>query len=91
MTYLIILIIKLYRSTLSRILPRACRFTPSCSQYAIDAMKNHGLLKGLALSIYRILRCQPLCSGGWDPVPPRGTRFVDALRYKNLCIGSEHE
>lgn len=48
-----------------------CRFTPTCSAYAIEAIKEHGVLKGTALSSYRLLRCNPFCKGGYDPVPPR--------------------
>lgn len=47
-----------------------CRFTPTCSAYAIEAIREHGILKGTALSSYRILRCNPFCKGGYDPVPP---------------------
>lgn len=49
----------------------ACRFSPSCSQYAIDALRTHGVLAGLALALRRLLRCTPLHPGGFDPVPPR--------------------
>jgi hypothetical protein len=46
-----------------------CRFTPSCSRYAIEAIEKHGALKGLGYAIRRILRCHPFCEGGYDPVP----------------------
>lgn len=46
-----------------------CRFTPTCSVYAITALEKHGALKGTALAVWRILRCNPLCKGGYDPVP----------------------
>lgn len=49
-----------------------CRFTPSCSEYARQALMRHGFLKGTVLSFYRVLRCNPLCAGGADPVPPTG-------------------
>lgn len=49
-----------------------CRFSPSCSEYARQAFMRHGFLKGFALSSYRLLRCNPLCPGGADPVPPKG-------------------
>ncbi len=48
-----------------------CRFTPTCSEYAIEAIRVHGSLKGTVLSIYRVLRCNPLCRGGYDPVPEK--------------------
>lgn len=62
-------IIWLYKKTISPLLPPACRFYPTCSEYAVQALKKHGLIKGLALSIWRILRCNPFCKGGYDPVP----------------------
>jgi hypothetical protein len=51
-----------------------CRFAPTCSQYAIEALETHGLFKGSALALWRIARCQPFCEGGHDPVPPRRER-----------------
>ena len=66
---LLIIIIKFYKLVLSPLLPSACRFYPTCSVYAIDALRRHGLVKGLLLSFKRILRCHPFCEGGYDPVP----------------------
>lgn len=63
--------IRLYQRFLSPLLGQNCRFHPSCSQYAIEALRDHGLLRGSALTVWRILRCQPFCRGGHDPVPPR--------------------
>jgi putative membrane protein insertion efficiency factor len=65
--------IKLYRKFLSPILPQSCRFTPSCSEYALEALEKHGAIKGTILSAYRVLRCNPFCRGGYDPVPDRFT------------------
>lgn len=64
-----IALIRLYQLTLSRILPSTCRFTPSCSSYAVDAFKKHGFVRGAALASRRILRCHPFSKGGYDPVP----------------------
>lgn len=61
--------IRLYQLTLSPLLPRACRFEPTCSRYAALALRRHGLVRGLALTAWRLLRCQPFCEGGLDPVP----------------------
>ncbi|MEZ5698496.1 MAG: membrane protein insertion efficiency factor YidD [Nitrosomonas sp.] len=47
----------------------SCRFTPTCSQYACEALAKHGFLRGMRLSIWRILRCNPWCKGGYEPVP----------------------
>jgi len=64
-----VVLIKLYKLVISPVLPNACRFYPTCSQYAIEALTRYGLFKGGFLSIKRILRCHPFCDGGYDPVP----------------------
>jgi putative membrane protein insertion efficiency factor len=63
--------IRAYQVLLSPMLGRQCRFYPSCSQYALDAIARHGAGKGLLLTAGRIARCNPLCEGGHDPVPER--------------------
>lgn len=67
--------IRLYRHFISPLFPPACRFQPSCSHYAIEAIEVHGPLKGLALAARRLARCHPISwlggSSGFDPVPPR--------------------
>ncbi len=65
----ILLVIKLYRFTVSPFLGCRCRFYPSCSLYAEHAIKEYGILKGIYFSIKRLLRCHPLNSGGFDSVP----------------------
>ena len=67
----VILPIRLYRRWISPMFPPCCRFTPTCSQYTIEAVRTHGILRGLALSCWRILRCNPWSRGGYDPVPPK--------------------
>ena len=69
MARLAVLIIKLYQLTISRLLPNSCRFSPTCSEYAIQALGKHGFFRGSALAGKRILRCNPFCKGGYDPVP----------------------
>ncbi|MBI4565301.1 MAG: membrane protein insertion efficiency factor YidD [Planctomycetes bacterium] len=69
MKYLLILPIRFYQLTISPWLPRVCRFEPSCSRYAIEALRKHGAIKGVWLSIRRLLRCQPFGGSGYDPVP----------------------
>ena len=72
---LLALPILLYRWTLSPLLPRACRFHPSCSAYAVEALETHGPLRGLLLALRRLGRCHPLNPGGLDPVPPAPGRI----------------
>lgn len=62
-------VIWLYRVTLSWALGRHCRFYPTCSQYGLDAYRTHSTLRATWLTGYRILRCNPFCKGGYDPVP----------------------
>lgn len=68
---LLILLIKFYQKILSPLCPGVCRFRPTCSQYMIDALRTHGIVKGLYLGIRRILRCHPWGGSGYDPVPPK--------------------
>ena len=62
-------LVRLYQLVISPMLPRSCRFFPSCSQYMIDAITIHGPVRGIWMGVKRILRCQPLCKGGFDWVP----------------------
>lgn len=71
--------IALYRRVISPALPRRCRYEPTCSAYAADAIERYGILRGLVLAAWRVLRCNPFSAGGLDPVdaqrlfsPPRG-------------------
>jgi putative membrane protein insertion efficiency factor len=66
--YLFSALIKAYKLLISPILPSSCRFYPSCSEYALDALRKYGLVKGLWLTVKRIARCHPLSDGGYDPV-----------------------
>lgn len=63
-----------YKRFISPLLPRCCRFTPTCSAYAAEAVMVHGPFKGIMLAAWRLMRCQPFCKGGYDPVPPRKTK-----------------
>lgn len=71
MRKILIYIIKLYQKFISPAFPNTCRFYPTCSNYAIEALKKHGIFKGLWLSIIRILKCNPLNDGGFDYVPDK--------------------
>lgn len=68
MDRVVILLLRIFKYALSPILPPACRFTPTCSEYAADAVARYGVLKGLGLGVRRILRCHPFSDGGYDPV-----------------------
>ncbi|MBO4385669.1 MAG: membrane protein insertion efficiency factor YidD [Treponema sp.] len=63
------LLIRFYQVFISPLFPACCRFTPTCSQYSLEAIKKYGPIKGLYLAVRRILRCNPYCKGGYDPVP----------------------
>lgn len=67
--WLLILPIRFYQKFISPLTPATCRFTPTCSHYAIQAIRKHGPFKGLALAVWRILRCNPWGGSGYDPVP----------------------
>jgi putative membrane protein insertion efficiency factor len=62
--------VRLYRFFLAPLLPSCCRFYPTCSEYALEALMTHGALRGGWLALCRLLRCSPACRGGFDPVPP---------------------
>jgi putative membrane protein insertion efficiency factor len=68
MKVLLLSILRTYQMLISPLLPPACRFTPTCSQYAIDAVAKYGAARGLYLGLRRILRCHPFHPGGYDPV-----------------------
>jgi len=69
LTAILIFLVKIYKYTISPILPIACRYTPTCSVYAVEALKKHGPFKGLILSVKRIMSCNPWGGHGYDPVP----------------------
>lgn len=71
---LLIRLIEFYRKNISPRKIPCCRFTPTCSAYAIEAIQKRGVIIGTALSIWRILRCNPFCKGGYDPVPEKKTK-----------------
>lgn len=77
--------IYLYRYLVSPLLPPACRFQPSCSEYALDALRVHGPVTGAFLAVRRIARCHPWGGWGFDPVPPRGA--AGFRRRATCCDG----
>ena len=74
MKYLMIGLVKFYRKFISPLKPPCCRFTPTCSAYALEAFQKRGFFVGFALSLCRILRCNPFFKAGYDPVPESGFR-----------------
>jgi uncharacterized protein len=68
----LIFLIRLYRHMVSPLRPATCRFVPTCSQYAVDALTEYGLVRGSWLSVARLAKCGPWHRGGWDPIPERG-------------------
>ena len=74
MKHVMIWLIRLYKKFISPLKPPCCRFTPTCSAYAIEAYKKRGFFIGSILTAWRLLRCNPFCRGGYDPVPEKGLR-----------------
>ena len=74
MKHVMIWLIGLYRKYISPLKPPCCRFTPTCSAYAIEAFQKRGFFVGFILTVWRILRCNPFSKGGYDPVPEKGFR-----------------
>ena len=72
--------IKIYQWIISPALPKTCRYYPSCSEYAIEALKIHGPIKGLIMGTKRILSCHPWGGHGHDPVPPKGTPIIKVFK-----------
>jgi putative membrane protein insertion efficiency factor len=62
-------LIRRYQRHVSPLLPSSCRFVPSCSDYGYQAIEKYGIIRGGAMAVWRILRCNPFCKGGYDPVP----------------------
>ncbi len=82
MKWLLMLPVWLYRRLISPWKPRTCRFDPTCSSYAMQALRRRGAIVGSWLTIRRLLRCHPFCEGGHDPVPERPARNETAARTR---------
>ncbi len=68
MRVILISLLKFYKAVISPWLPPSCRFVPTCSEYAREAIERHGALRGSGMAVWRLLRCQPFSAGGYDPV-----------------------
>ncbi|MCV7420677.1 membrane protein insertion efficiency factor YidD [Mycobacterium yunnanensis] len=75
--------IELYRNMISPYRPPSCRFTPTCSQYAVDALREFGVVRGSWLSLVRLAKCGPWHPGGWDPIPERHEVAPDATTLRS--------
>ncbi|MBV8689356.1 MAG: membrane protein insertion efficiency factor YidD [Candidatus Eremiobacteraeota bacterium] len=71
MRSLLVGILRLYKALISPLMPAACRYEPTCSQYAAQAIAKHGAIRGVSLAVGRLLRCHPWGASGFDPVPDR--------------------
>jgi putative membrane protein insertion efficiency factor len=71
-------LLKLYKRLLSPFLPASCRYVPTCSEYAAEALTRYGILRGSAMAFWRLLRCNPFVRGGYDPVPKNPVSKNDA-------------
>ena len=80
MKHVCILLLRFYRKFLSPLKPPCCRFSPTCSEYAIEAYKKRGFFAGTVLTVWRVLRCNPFGKPGYDPVPEKG--------FKRIPIGN---
>jgi len=76
LVWILIIPVKIYQWIISPWLPKTCRYHPTCSQYAIEALREHGPVTGLLMGTKRILSCHPWGGHGHDPVPPKGTPFI---------------
>lgn len=82
---LLVILVRAYQWILSPILPRSCRFEPTCSSYAVEALSRHGAVRGGWLALRRLARCHPWGSGGYDPVPPADRADHDCTHSR--CAG----
>lgn len=89
MKYIFIYLIRFYRKWISPLKRPCCRFYPTCSQYAIEAFQKRGVFVGFFLTLFRILRCNPFCKGGFDPVPERKFKKIDIFKKTEKNIERE--
>jgi len=79
-------LIRLYQLVISPLFPQACRFSPSCSHYTFDAIRMHGVFRGIYLGLRRIVRCHPFNPGGYDPVPQDERADAVARRKDDISL-----
>jgi len=81
---LLVGLIRVYRATLSGWLGGQCRFYPTCSHYGEEAIRTHGAVRGSAMTVWRVLRCNPFGKGGIDRVPPASPAYGDVIRSGSI-------
>ncbi|PRI15214.1 membrane protein insertion efficiency factor YidD [Mycobacterium shigaense] len=87
----LVFVIQLYRHMVSPLRPATCRFIPTCSQYAVDALTEYGLIRGSWLAIARLVRCGPWHRGGWDPIPERpGTHRDCRTDFEDTSVAGSY-
>ncbi|MEW6572308.1 MAG: membrane protein insertion efficiency factor YidD [Bacillota bacterium] len=74
MKTLVLAVLRVYQAVISPLLPPRCRFYPTCSQYAFEAVQRYGVMRGGLMAVSRVMRCHPFSSGGYDPVPEHSRR-----------------
>jgi putative membrane protein insertion efficiency factor len=82
MKSLTLALLRVYKRWISPLFPPSCRYVPTCSEYAMEAVERYGAVRGGALAAWRVLRCHPLAAGGLDPVVKRGSGTVCGVRDK---------
>lgn len=90
MRKVLIALIKVYRFTLSPFIGQHCRFTPTCSQYATEAIEQYGSIKGSWMAAKRLSKCHPFHTGGWDPVPENGVSEDGVSANQTTSDASHH-
>ena len=91
MKHIAIFFIRMYQSLQASFYLGACRFHPTCSHYAVEAFEKRGFFTGLWLTAYRLVRCQPFCKGGWDPVPGNGSNGTKSQPHALKSLGASLE
>ncbi|MDY6052268.1 MAG: membrane protein insertion efficiency factor YidD [Rothia sp. (in: high G+C Gram-positive bacteria)] len=87
----LIAFIKIYRAIVSPLYGNVCRYYPSCSAYGLEALTTHGAIRGLSLTVRRILRCHPWATGGLDPVPKGPRTFAPGKEPKIILLNHPHQ
>ncbi|NCC24795.1 MAG: membrane protein insertion efficiency factor YidD [Deltaproteobacteria bacterium] len=82
----LVFLLRLYRTFVSPLYPPCCRYVPTCSEYAVEAVRMHGCLTGMSLALTRIMRCHPLGGSGYDPVPPPRSQSAAVYEASSLDV-----